>query len=90
MTVGRTLLFVPADRGARIATACATDADAVAVDLEDAVAASAKAAARDTAAAAIAAAAPRAGLYLRINPLDGPWPRATSPRRSRCCRGWRG
>lgn len=69
----RTLLFVPGDRPSRIATACASTADAVAVDLEDAVAASAKAAARGTATAAIAAAAPREGLFLRVNPLDGPW-----------------
>ncbi|MHA6782280.1 HpcH/HpaI aldolase/citrate lyase family protein [Pseudonocardia saturnea] len=69
----RTLLFVPGDRPSRIATACAAPADAVAVDLEDAVATSAKAAARGTATAAIAAAAPRQGLFLRINPLDGPW-----------------
>lgn len=69
----RTLLFVPGDRPSRIATACASPADAVSVDLEDAVAASAKAAARGTATAAITAAAPRAGLFLRVNPLDGPW-----------------
>lgn len=69
----RTLLFVPGDRPSRIATACASPADAVAVDLEDAVAASAKVAARGTATAAITAAAPRAGLFLRVNPLGGPW-----------------
>ena len=68
----RTLLFVPGDRPSRIATACASAADAVAVDLEDAVAAAAKAAARGTATAAITVAAPRAGLFLRVNPLDGP------------------
>ncbi len=71
--VTRTLLFVPGDRPSRIATACASPADAVAVDLEDAVAAPAKAAARDTATAAITAAAPREGLFLRVNALDGPW-----------------
>lgn len=47
MSLGRTVLFVPGDRPDRIATACDTAADAVAVDLEDAVAEHAKDAARD-------------------------------------------
>jgi citrate lyase subunit beta/citryl-CoA lyase len=70
MLVGRTLLFVPGDRPDRIGRALASDADAVAVDLEDAVAPSAKAAAR--AALPRAVTAPREGLLLRVNPLDGP------------------
>jgi citrate lyase subunit beta/citryl-CoA lyase len=73
MTVGRTLLFVPGDRPRRIATALASDADAVAVDLEDAVAEDAKDAARQSAVGAVQAAPPRAGLFLRVNALDGPW-----------------
>jgi citrate lyase subunit beta/citryl-CoA lyase len=73
MGVGRTVLFVPGDRPDRIAKACATDSDAVAVDLEDAVAAPAKDRARADAVATISTLAPRAGLLLRVNPLDGPW-----------------
>jgi citrate lyase subunit beta/citryl-CoA lyase len=73
MRVGRTVLFVPGDRPDRIAKACATQADAVAVDLEDAVAAQAKDQARTTVTAALAEVAPRPGLLLRVNPIDGPW-----------------
>jgi citrate lyase subunit beta/citryl-CoA lyase len=51
----RTVLFVPGDRPDRIPKAYASGADAIAVDLEDAVAASAKARARESAARAIAA-----------------------------------
>jgi citrate lyase beta subunit len=72
MLVGRTLLFVPGDRPDRIGRAIASDADAVAVDLEDAVAPGAKAEARKSVPAAVEAAAPRGGLFLRINPVDGP------------------
>jgi citrate lyase subunit beta / citryl-CoA lyase len=72
MLVGRTLLFVPGDRPERIARAAASDADAVAVDLEDAVAPAAKAAARECAVAAVRAAAPRRNLFLRVNALDSP------------------
>ncbi|HYH30366.1 MAG TPA: CoA ester lyase [Pseudonocardia sp.] len=72
MLVGRTLLFVPGDRPDRIGKAIASDADAVAVDLEDAVAPQAKAAARDAALTAVRAAPPRKGLFLRVNPIDGP------------------
>jgi citrate lyase subunit beta/citryl-CoA lyase len=73
MRVGRTLLFVPGDRPQRIATALASDADAVAVDLEDAVAEEAKDAARQGAIAALRAAPSRAGVFLRVNAIDGPW-----------------
>ena len=45
--VARSYLFVPGDRAERIAKACASGADAVIVDLEDAVAPEHKAAARD-------------------------------------------
>lgn len=72
MLVGRTLLFVPGDRPDRIGRAIASDADAVAVDLEDAVAPEAKAEAREGVPGAVEAAAARDGLFLRINPVDGP------------------
>jgi citrate lyase beta subunit len=72
MLVGRTLLFVPGDRPDRIGRAIASDADAVAVDLEDAVAPEAKAEARKGVPAAVETAAAREGLFLRINPVDGP------------------
>jgi citrate lyase subunit beta/citryl-CoA lyase len=67
----RSLLFVPGDRPDRFAKAAASGADALILDLEDAVAASAK----DTARAAVrdwlgqGAALPR---FVRINPVDGP------------------
>ncbi|TQM14230.1 HpcH/HpaI aldolase/citrate lyase family protein [Pseudonocardia kunmingensis] len=72
MLVGRTLLFVPGDRPERIGKAVATTADAVAVDLEDAVAPDAKARAREAVPGAVAATPPRAGLFLRVNALDTP------------------
>ena len=65
----RSLLFVPGDRPERIAKALGLDADALILDLEDAVAASAKAAARAAVAAALAQ--PRGKpLLVRVNPLD--------------------
>lgn len=66
----RTLLFVPGARPDRFGKALAAGADAVCLDLEDAVPADAKAAARDAALAALAQ--PRAGgpaLGLRVNAL---------------------
>jgi citrate lyase subunit beta / citryl-CoA lyase len=67
----RTLLFVPGNRPERFDKALRSGADAVVLDLEDAVPASSKAAARD----AIRAAWPglhaaRVPLVLRINALD--------------------
>ncbi|KQM85936.1 citrate lyase [Sphingomonas sp. Leaf23] len=67
----RSLLFVPGDRADRFAKAAASGADALILDLEDAVAASAK----DSARAAVrtwlgeGASLPR---FVRINPVDGP------------------
>ncbi len=67
----RSLLFVPGDRLDRFAKAAASGADALILDLEDAVAASAK----DSARAAVGnwlrepAPVPR---FVRINPVDGP------------------
>lgn len=68
----RTLLFVPGDRPDRIAKALASGADGVAIDLEDAVAASQKATAR-TAAATTLSAPPGDGdpvICVRINAMD--------------------
>ena len=54
----RTYLFVPGDRPERFAKALASGADAVVLDLEDAVAPTAKAAARDAIGDWLAGAAP--------------------------------
>ena len=72
----RAWLFVPGDREARIAKAQATsDADALILDLEDSVAETAKPAARASVAAALARARGEGGpeLWVRINPLCGPF-----------------
>ncbi|HEU0065627.1 MAG TPA: CoA ester lyase [Sphingomonas sp.] len=65
----RSLLFVPGDRPDRMTKAAGLDADALILDLEDAVAASAKASAR-AAVAAFLAQERRLPLFVRINPLD--------------------
>lgn len=65
----RSLLFVPGDRPERMAKAAASGADALILDLEDAVAASAKSAARHSVADFLAG--DRAvALFVRVNPLD--------------------
>jgi citrate lyase subunit beta/citryl-CoA lyase len=69
----RSLLFIPADDEKKLAKGVATGADALILDLEDAVAASRKAAARTLAAQYVADTRPREGrprLYVRINALD--------------------
>lgn len=69
----RSLLFVPGDRPDRMAKALGLGADALILDLEDAVAPDAKPAARQTVAAFLAQ--PRDNgvqLFVRINPVDGP------------------
>ena len=68
----RSMLFVPADSERKLAKGLASPADALILDLEDAVAAPHKAAARTAAAAFITehAASLSAQLYVRINPLD--------------------
>lgn len=66
----RSYLFVPGDRPERFAKALAAGADAVIVDLEDAVAPGAKAAARQTVAANLTAARP---LLVRINGPQTEW-----------------
>jgi citrate lyase subunit beta/citryl-CoA lyase len=66
----RSLLFVPGDRPDRMEKALGAGADALILDLEDAVAAEKKAEAR-RAVAAFVAANPASNLWVRINPLDG-------------------
>jgi citrate lyase subunit beta/citryl-CoA lyase len=66
----RTYLFVPADRPERYAKARAAGADAVIVDLEDAVAPGAKGRARDALADALDEATP---LIVRVNAAGTPW-----------------
>lgn len=63
-------LFVPGDRPDRVEKAARSGADAVILDLEDAVDASAKPAARET---AISAEAGEVPLYVRINGADSEW-----------------
>ena len=73
MTSPRSYLFVPAERPERIAKALAAGADAVIVDLEDAVAPAAKDAARRTLRDTLAGFAPSPGLLVRVNGADTPW-----------------
>jgi citrate lyase subunit beta/citryl-CoA lyase len=66
----RSLLFVPGDRPDRMEKALAAGADALILDLEDAVAPAAKPEAR-RAVHAFLDVHPEANLWVRINPLDG-------------------
>ncbi|MGC9371595.1 MAG: HpcH/HpaI aldolase/citrate lyase family protein [Paracoccaceae bacterium] len=68
----KSLLFVPGNRDERIPKALASDADAVIVDLEDAVTPDAKESAR-RAVSAFLAATPSTRVLLRINPVGSPW-----------------
>jgi citrate lyase subunit beta/citryl-CoA lyase len=70
MAQPRSYLFVPADRPERFEKAHGSGADAVIVDLEDAVAPGAKTAARDRLAEALDTDHP---IVLRINGRDTPW-----------------
>lgn len=70
LSTARSFLFVPATRPERIAKARASGADAVVVDLEDAVPPQEKAAARAGLAAALA---DDAGIVLRINAAATPF-----------------
>ena len=65
----RSLLFVPGDDERKIAKGLASEADALILDLEDAVAPARKVAARALCAATLAAGA-RMKLFVRINALD--------------------
>ena len=71
----RSYLFVPGDRPERFAKALASGADAVVLDLEDAVAPAAKAAARAEVAQALASlpAEQRARCVVRLNDPATPW-----------------
>lgn len=70
----RSYLFVPANRPERYAKALDSGADAVIVDLEDAVAPSVKTQARDTLADWLAQQVqPPANLWVRVNAVDTPW-----------------
>lgn len=68
----RSLLFAPGDSERKIAKALDGDADAVILDLEDAVAPSAKEAARASVAALLPGLS-RAGVIVRVNPEATPW-----------------
>ncbi len=70
MTPARSYLFVPGNRCERIAKAIASGADAVIVDLEDAVPPLEKDAARAAVKASLDAARP---VWLRINGAQTPW-----------------
>jgi len=74
MRCARTYLFVPGNRPDRFAKALACDADAVVIDLEDAVAMEDKAAARDAIATWAADATPRdrGRVVVRINEAASP------------------
>ena len=69
--IPRSYLFVPGDRPERFAKALASGADAVIVDLEDAVAPSAKEAARDALRGWLAR--EEGQVVVRINAIDTPW-----------------
>ena len=71
----RSFLFVPGSRPERFEKALSSGADAVIIDLEDAVAQECKQQAREVIAAAWANWAPsqRARLLVRINPVDSRW-----------------
>ncbi len=69
----RSLLFVPGDRPERFDKALASGADAIVLDLEDAVAPAAKADARDAVAAWLRAAPDAARAVVRINDAASAW-----------------
>lgn len=69
----RSYLFVPGDRPERFEKALASAADAVVVDLEDAVASQAKGSARDAVATLLASRRGCERLVVRINDESTPW-----------------
>jgi dienelactone hydrolase len=73
MVLARTYLFVPGDRPDRFAKALASGADAVVLDLEDAVLPTAKAAARAAISAFLATTAQTSRVVVRINASGTPW-----------------
>jgi citrate lyase subunit beta/citryl-CoA lyase len=72
MNLPRSYLFVPGDRPERFAKALASGADAVVLDLEDAVAPAAKEAAREAIANFLDSHPERQRLVLRVNAEDTP------------------
>jgi citrate lyase subunit beta/citryl-CoA lyase len=70
MTPPRSYLFVPGNRPERFAKACASGADAVIIDLEDAVPSAERLAARQNTASWLSAGHP---VYIRINGADTEW-----------------
>ena len=75
----RSYLFVPATEPARVDKALASDAHAVVVDLEDAVAPDAKEDARRVVAERLRAPRPRGLQLVRVNGLQTPHARASCP-----------
>ena len=75
LALARSFLFVPANRPERYAKALASGADAVIIDLEDAIAPADKLLARQTLLQTVASldAAARARLVVRINAAGTPW-----------------
>lgn len=73
MNAPRSYLFVPGDRPERFGKALASAADAVVVDLEDAVAPPAKQTAREAVAALLAQAQEPERIVVRINDEATPW-----------------
>ncbi|UOM36335.1 CoA ester lyase [Acuticoccus sp. I52.16.1] len=69
----RTVLYIPADNARALAKAAELPADAVIVDLEDAVAPDRKAAARDAARQAVETLTPLKEVALRVNGADTEW-----------------
>ena len=71
----RSWLFAPGDSVKKMAKAAEGDADIVIFDLEDAVVESGKEGARASIAEFLSGKSEdeRARLWVRINPLDGPW-----------------
>ncbi len=72
MTLNRSFLFAPGNHARRVEKAFTIGADAVILDLEDAVAVAEKAAARPLVAQALAAPRPGRG-YVRVNSMGSPW-----------------
>lgn len=68
--MSRSYLYVPGDRGDRLAKAATRGADALLLDLEDAVAPSAKALARETVTTFLAEDPPAARYWVRVNGDD--------------------
>lgn len=73
MQLTRSVLYLPASNPRAIEKARGLDADAVILDLEDAVAADAKAEARQAAVEALSAGGFPGRIGVRINGLDTPW-----------------